>query len=505
MCSLSSKYSQFILAFLLCVSSSVATAQKNNLSRNDVIEDLDYIKDLINQKSSYVYLNGYDFNNDIEHYRKNLKDSTSTTDLGIFLTEMVGKIGDRHSNVRSYKIEDSLYLPYAYAPLHDKVVVLDQNSNKEYKVLSANFPYLKAINGIPINDFLSKIVPKDIKAPKEAYFKNAVRDINAIQRNYILLNKALPNEIKLTLSNDKTDKDSILTVLPIKRKEKIRTWDDIYTTKFRSLKPDAFNNPEIISQLFEIRDKIAYVHIPAMVSDKAAPLLFEKLNSFMQSIKSESNALIIDIRGNGGGTRDLTYEFAKYLISPKNIHIINVTQQRGPIPLPAKLERRLESRRLFPLSQLDRAEQKAVAKFLKKFQPIYDLPKDKYSDYHYGIFNGKKIAKRGDYYNKPVYILTNEKTFSAASVFTAAYKDIPNIKIVGICTDGSSGNNEPFVLPNSKISGRISTMVSFQKNGKTLDTFGTDPDIKIERDIEQILGKRDSQLEELRKIILKKN
>ena len=48
-------------------------------------------------------------------------------------------------------------------------------------------------------------------------------------------------------------------------------------------------------------------------------------------------------------------------------------------------------------------------------------------------------------------------------------------------------------------------MVSFQKDGKILDGYGTTPDIKIERDINQILWKTDTQLEKLRMLILDKN
>ena len=44
-------------------------------------------------------------------------------------------------------------------------------------------------------------------------------------------------------------------------------------------------------------------------------------------------------------------------------------------------------------------------------------------------------------------------------------------------------------------------MVSFQKDGKILDTYGTEPDIIIERDIKQIFWKSDTQLEELKEII----
>jgi hypothetical protein len=48
-------------------------------------------------------------------------------------------------------------------------------------------------------------------------------------------------------------------------------------------------------------------------------------------------------------------------------------------------------------------------------------------------------------------------------------------------------------------------MVSFQKDGKILDGSGTEPDIKIERDINQILWKSDTQLEKLRSLILNEN
>jgi len=44
-------------------------------------------------------------------------------------------------------------------------------------------------------------------------------------------------------------------------------------------------------------------------------------------------------------------------------------------------------------------------------------------------------------------------------------------------------------------------MVSFQKDGKLFDGFGTAPDIKIERSLEQVLWKEDYQLNHLKEII----
>ena len=44
-------------------------------------------------------------------------------------------------------------------------------------------------------------------------------------------------------------------------------------------------------------------------------------------------------------------------------------------------------------------------------------------------------------------------------------------------------------------------MVSFQKNGKILDGIGTEPDIVIERSLDQIFMKEDYQLNRLLEII----
>ncbi|MGY0408290.1 MAG: S41 family peptidase [Polaribacter sp.] len=135
------------------------------------------------------------------------------------------------------------------------------------------------------------------------------------------------------------------------------------------------------------------------------------------------------------------------------------------------------------------------------FKPMYDLSKKKFSEYYYYVFNGQKITKDKFHYNKPIYILANERSFSAAFVFVSVFKDLPNIKIVGVNTDGSSGNSQRFELPNSELRGKISTMVSYQKNGQILDGIGTKPDIVIKRNLSQIFLKEDYQLNKLIEII----
>ncbi|MCX2680655.1 S41 family peptidase [Galbibacter sp. EGI 63066] len=492
--------------FSLC--SIFSNAQSNWLTKKQITEDIEFLTKTLNEKSSYVYLNGYDFNNDFENYLKTIGDSTRLEDFGLFITKTLAKIGDRHSSlstIRGYDLNESLFLPFIYAPVNDKVVVLNFDQNKNLKIFNPKFPYLKKIEGTDINNFLQKTRPEDIKAPKETYFTLAVRDIRDIQKNYTLLDKPLPKEIELTLSDSAFQNDTTLTVSVVNKSERLRPWDEKFERDYLFIEDEDFNKPEIFEKLFSIKDNIAYIKLPEMVNKDEAPLLFDKVNSFMKSIQNDSRALIIDVRANSGGTRDLLYEFAKYFIHPDSVYVVNATRQKGPIPLPKECIERLHSRFLFSFSELDNKEQKKATEFLETFKPIYELDEKKYSEYYFGLLNGRKLAKQSFYYNKPVYIMANEKTFSAASVFVAAFKGLPNIKIVGVRTDGSSGNSDWVDLPNSKLFGKISTMVSFQKDGKILDGYGTAPDIRIERDLDQVLWKSDTQLENLQNSILTEN
>lgn len=495
---------KFLFSMMFCLLVMVSKGQEKKIIKHQLKADLEFLRKALNEKSSYVYLNGYDFNKDIESYLQTVSDTTKIEDFGLFLTQTIGKIGDRHSSVTGYRFIDTLFLPFIYAPENNKVLVLNRNTEKQLEILNQNYPYLKKVNGIAIGDFLQKILPAEIKAPKDSYFTNAVREIRDVQKTYNVLTKLLPEKIELTISDSSFQKDTVLRVAPVTRTKRSGYWDEKFEREYALIKDEDYNKSDILKQFFDIKDKIGYVKIPTMVSKEDAPHMFEKLNSFMKFIQNDSKALIVDVRSNGGGTRDLIYELAKYFIHPDSIYVVNATKQRAPLPLTQEYKESLHSRNLFSFSELDKDEQKSVNLFLRNFKPQYNLDAKKYSEYYFGVFNGKKLSKSSFYYNKPIYILANEKSFSAASVLVSVFKGIKNINIVGVTTDGSSGNSERFELPNSKLSVKLSTMVSFQKDGKILDGFGTEPDIKINRDIHQILWKSDTQLERLRSSILNK-
>ena len=449
-----------------------------------------------------------DSNVEIDDYLKRIKNKmVDKNDFGIFLTKAIGKIGDRHAYISKYKLPNNKCFPFAFAPYKNKVAVLKfDKASKEYSLFSSEYPFLKSIESNLITELISEILPEEILAPKDAYFTRAVRELREIEEIYGKLGKKLSNNIEIELTNDTHDLDTIVQVLLVNRNEKINKWDEQFYRKYFNLitEKEDYNLPHIYNQLFTFDDNIAYIHLPKMVDEDETPELYKALNVFMQKDEiSKSEALIIDVRSNSGGGRGLIMELASYIVHPDSIHIVNVAQQRGSLPLSDDYKEDLNNRYLFSYDQIDEDEQAIVKQFNQSFKPMYELDSTKFSEFHYCILNGSKISKKEHYYSNPIYVLANERTFSAASVLVAIFKDLPNVKIAGVNTDGSSGNSERFELPISKLRGRMSTMVSFQKNGQILDGFGTEPDIRIERDLNQIFWKNDSQLKELKEIIEK--
>ncbi|MEM6698369.1 MAG: S41 family peptidase [Bacteroidota bacterium] len=478
--------------------------QPSTLTKAEIIQDLNFLDQQLQERSSYQGLNGYDYKKDFEEYIAQLEEAQiSKADFGLFLTKTVGKIGDRHSYVRKYDLPNKRFLPFIAAPFEGKVAALDYHrAAKHFNIRYPDYPYLKAINGLAIDTILNKICPEEILAPKAAYFVRAVQQLRNIEESFAILGKELSSVCSFTFTGEKGDTTLSLSLL--ERAKRLPRWNDRFA--FFAKEGVELNNRETAQKYFQMEDEIAYIHIPDMVRPDEAPLFYETLHKFM-SKTSSSKAMIIDVRGNGGGTRHLIMELSKYLVHPDSFHVVNVVQQRAKLPLSEDWKKDLHHRFAYAMEELDDRAQASLHQFLNTFQPIYQLPKDRFSKPYFMIFNGQKLReeKNYPYYDKPVYILANERSFSAASVLATTLKCLPNIQLAGITTDGSSGNSEKFYLPNSNLKIKISTMVSFQTDGLILDGYGTKPDIEIPRTLEQVLWKEDGQLERLKEMISRSN
>ncbi|QXP59005.1 S41 family peptidase [Olleya sp. HaHaR_3_96] len=473
------------------------------LTKEMALEDLNEFKNLLEKQSSYYQVSKIDFENyynEIER-KVNQKDSIPIHFLAFELEKVISNIIDRHANIRMENFEEddyelyNLYFPFALSSLDDKIVALKFNkSTKEYEYYLQKYPFIKNVNKIDINAFLESYAYRRKLSPKKAKQTDGLKDLRDIGEIYFKQGKTTLKEVEIILTNGTTHKR---LVLPLSDR---RNWYfDIGSTSlnrnYSKFERDKNFDLNKLDKL--LTDSIAYIAIPSMVNYEEKPNLESYLQSTIEKYRN-SKALIIDIRGNGGGTREILKTLSGYFVKPEQSPwIANVAYVRSDQFLEEDMSS-MQSRFLYNYNSesLTNEDRKAIDKFNKEFKTEFDVDMSKFSKPYYMVLQSNQ-----NHINCPIYILVNEDCFSAASVFTSALKGLDNVKIVGVTTNGSSGRSKKFYLKNSNIRVKLSTMLSFQRNGKTLDGHGTTPNIILERDEEQMLRKKDSQLEKLIELI----
>ncbi len=470
------------------------------ITTSQAIEDIREFQQIIEERSSYSHLTAFDYRNKIDSLKTTIAASKNVIDINYLtyeLAKILAEIGDRHSSVKneSFKKEEhstySLQLPFSIAPLNGKPVVL-KHTNKEgiYEYLHTKYPYLKSINGIDINVMISSLVYKSKKAPKEARFTRGLSEIQQLGKLYFINNLKLPEQIEVVFTNGKIDKKEIIQL----QNGQFRYYSKLELDSYSNIKNIKKRNFKSISRV--LNGNIGYIKIPRMYG-------FDEVDGLKQFIDStftsffNTKALIIDVRFNPGGRRDLIKQFASYIIpkskSPWIANIAYLRTDKKDVIHNSMASRLLYENTSNEFKDIDR---KSIEVFSKNFNTQKEFDTSKFSNPHY------MVLESGDKeYTKPIYILVNEHSFSAATVYTSAFKGLPNVKIVGVTTDGSSGNSKKMQLKHSKILVKMSTMLSFQRNGETLDGNGTKPDIYISDDEGQILKGNDVQLKRLIEII----
>lgn len=472
------------------------------LTKEKAIEDLKEFKILLENQSSYYQVSNFDFEKSYKEVERKIsqEDSIPVYFLAFELEKIISNIIDRHANIRMENFEEddyelyNLYLPFAVSSIGDNIVALNFNrTTKEYEYFDQAYPNLKEVDGVGIKDFLNNNAYTRKLSPKTAKQTDELKDLRDIGELYFKQGKTTLKDIEITLTNGKIDKK---LALPLSNR---RNWYfDIGSTSFNRDYRDFGREKDFeLSKLDKwLTDSIAYLAIPSMVSYEEIPILEPYLTSTIEKYK-DSKTMIIDIRGNGGGTREILYTLSGYFVQPKQSPwVANVAYVRSDQFLDEDISS-MQSRFLYNYNSkmLSDKDRKAIDGFKEDYETEFKVDLNKFSEPYYMILHSKQPI------NCPIYILVNEECFSAASVFTSAFKGLDNVKVVGVTTNGSSGRSQKFYLKNSNIRVKLSTMLSFQRNGKTLDGNGTVPDIIIERDENQTLRKGDLQLEKLIEVI----
>ena len=474
------------------------------ITKAQALEDLDQFKQIINDRSSYIQISDFDYMKAIEKIKQTIlakeKNEIDIDELSHDMAKIMAEIGDRHSSVRNMSFNKkankslTLQLPFGLAVLNDKVIALKRDSStKNYEYLHKDFPYLKSINGVIIEKLIDSFNYKAKKAPREARLSRGVAAIQQYGELLFMNNEKITDRVNVVFTDGVTEKFETLLLTNYKNGYSSKLDEQVFNSMILMRKKKFSELDTVLS------GNIGYIKIPMMLHYNKVEGLEGYLNNTLQKLFN-TKALIVDIRNNPGGGREILKTFASYIIQPEQSPwVANVTYLRLNDTVAFDLES-MNGRFLYSYNStlLDETDRLSISNFNKHFTTQSRFDETKFSEPFYMVLHsGDRI------YKKPVFILVNQNCFSAATVFASAFKGLPNVKIVGITTDGSSGNSVKIHLKNSNIRVKVSTMLSFQRDGKVLDGNGTIPDIYIEVGKDQIFTGKDVQLNKLVEIIEK--
>ncbi len=191
--------------------------------------------------------------------------------------------------------------------------------------------------------------------------------------------------------------------------------------------------------------------------------------------------LILDLRGNAGGSREVAMYVARSLLPLEKDRLINVATYRMPpanrpdadVPL-------LAARLLYPVQYYlrDTAKQTIIRRFEADHAPRMGMLLAEYAAPHYAFLADTPTLPQ---HHPPtdIVIIQDQRTASAANLLATWLRDFgASCTLIGERTTGGSGYPVEFCLPESGVCFQLSMMASYNREG--LPFRGLVPDVEIQ-------------------------
>ncbi|MEN9361230.1 MAG: hypothetical protein RL095_2765 [Verrucomicrobiota bacterium] len=440
---------------------SKATAQ--SLSRAEALEDLVAFAKRLREESSYLELRRAAPLAAIKDLEKRLPETISQADFARELQKILSPMGDCHSSISCAALDDEAgqYLPFRLAIAAGGLVAVTRSNDA---FVEPGFPFLVAIDGKPVKTWLDAALKYEpLGSPSQHLYRGSkgIRRLDILRRD---LGLAASGKVQLTFA-DHTGKTR-QTALPCR--DRSSSMAEIKIGESRKI------------------GTIGYLRLPEM--DDA---LIPEAKRWMTEFR-DSSGLIIDVRGNGGGTYGLMHAlFGYFRPAEAPPFVCNIAAYRLA---PSFSEDHIEYR---PTYRRDwkgwtAAEGRVIDASLKTFKPCFKLPAQQFSAWHFMVLKHEGFQF---HYDKPVIVLCDQSCISATDGFLAAFAELPKVTLMGRASRGGSGSSRSVDLP-SGITCKLSTMASFRPDGKTFEGFGVDVDVALDSPPTDFINGQDSVLEQ---------
>ncbi len=437
------------------------------ISREDLLADLDDFEERLLSQSAYLTLRDFDYQGELESLRNSITDDTTLIRFASSLQKLVMKIGDCHAGVYSARAWPVTgFLPFRPAQTKHGIGALKVDAEEP---LDADCPYVESIDSIPLDKWL---------AAAGAYApQGSPQLIRWRSLRWLSLFTILRQELGLPAS------ESVLLGLRSADSSKTRQLELPLTNQGFS----AARVPLRPSR--HIDGGFGYLRLPIM--DRR---LIEPIVSQIRQFK-DTDGLIIDVRDNDGSTYAVLNAIYGFFVAPDAApYVSNVAAYRLAPSFPQDYLAYRPTYRARWEGWSD-AERAAIAGVAEHFHPQWQLPREKFSEWHYMVLSRERGGRDYFHYKGPVVVLCNSGSFSATDGFLGAFSDLPQITLVGGPSGGGSGASRRFQLKHSEVFVALSTMASFRANGMTFDGNGIPVDVEIHPALEDYITDSDSILD----------
>lgn len=386
----------------------------NQLQRSEALSDIDLFQRALEERFAYLRTHSVEYPALLDGLRERLPYQMDTGWFGLELQKVLARFQDAHALVNARPPVG--FLPFLVETVGDRLVALDADRSS---LLDAQRPYLVAIDGVDAARWLKAAEVYAARGSAQFVRREALRWLRALHLLRGDLGLPQRDDVVVTLVGDGDEPSQVKQLKVAERAAQYGIW------------------PQTESGLLD--GGVGYLRIERMLPEAG-----DEVNQWLQRFH-DTAGLVIDVRGNGGGTRDALLALLPALLPPvAEPLVVNIAAYRLWQGFSAD---HLAARHLYPVDSQHwtPTERAALATFIAEFKPEWQPPTDEFSEWHAMVVSpiatpDVSLADDVDpvrYLDRPVAVLMDARCFSATDVFLSALKGLPNVTLVGEPSGGA--------------------------------------------------------------------